>query len=284
VPGGLGNLDYARNVFRAACTSSRIGWEEAGKGMGAKIAACSLALLASLSLVRQACPQANLTYQNRGAYSEGIRTAPSTGPGLDLIAAVVDYREPYANLPQSFRALFYLPSSDPVYLTLREIDTRYFYWLDNVRQPGWQAGRSNLFEWATATVIRSLNWKQKPLGLDDLGATARLGRSTPGKLEVVAPVALYHSRPPQSAESYRFVFLPSERMRLEFKVFAEAKSTPLDRQLFPTVLSRQPHTVIWTAGSAPDGWYRLLIDGYALSNNARVDGVVRFYHSRRLGN
>lgn len=60
--------------------------------------------------------QANLTYQSRGRYSEGIRTAPSTGFNLELLSALVDYQESYKDLPPAFRAIFYLPKREPVYL------------------------------------------------------------------------------------------------------------------------------------------------------------------------
>jgi hypothetical protein len=244
----------------------------------------SLAVLAGLSLAATAQSPANLTYQNRGRYSEGVRTAPSTGPDLDLIAALVDHREPYSVLPPSFRALFYAPNSEQIYLTIREIEARYYYWLDNVQEPGWHAGKSNQFEWPTATVIRSLKWQQDALGLDDLGAVARLGRPTPSIAETVAPVALYHSRPPQLIEGYRFIFLPGERMRLRFQVVAEGKNAPLTSETFPVVLAKQPHPVMWKTAQWPDGWYRLDISGYALSNNDSISRKVRFYHSRRLGN
>jgi len=230
--------------------------------------------------------QAGLTYQSRGRYSEGIRTAPSTGPSLDLISALVEYHEPYKGLPPSFQAMFYLAKQEPVYLTIREVEARYFYWLDQVQpESGWQAGKQNRFGWPTATVIRSLNWRQgAPLILADLGAVVRLGSSTPAKVERVAPVALYHSRPPQSVEGYCFVFRPDARMRLRFEVFAEGQGKPLESQLFPSVLAGQPHPIRWKAKEWPDGWYRIAVSGYVLSSNAPVDARVGFYHVRRFGN
>ncbi len=247
--------------------------------------AYSALLLAGLSLAGLLQSQANLTYQNRGRYFEGLRTAPSTGPSLDLIAALVDYREPYTNLPPKFQALFYLPKPGPVFVTIREVEARYFYWLDKVQQEsGWQTGKRNGFEWPTGTVIQSLNWKGSPLALDDLGATARLGSSTPGKVEEVLPVALYHSIPPRSVEGYCFIFRPGARMRLRFEVFAEGKRLALENQSFPSVLAGEPHWVKWKAEDWPDGWYRLVVNGYALSDNAPIDATVRFYHARQLGN
>ena len=151
---------------------------------------CSLALAAWLVLPLLAQWQAALTYRSRGRYSEGIRTAPSTGETLDLISALVDYREPYKDLPAAFRAMFYLPKQASVYLAIREVEARYYYWLDMQPDPGWQAASANRFEWPTGTVIRSLKWKEgAPLSLDDLGATARLDSPDPGTMERVAPVA-----------------------------------------------------------------------------------------------
>jgi len=257
------------------------------KGTAAGVAVWLLLLLAGPIPPVLAQWQASLTYQNRGRYSEGIRTAPSSaGVNLNLISALVEYHEPYKDLPAAFRAIFHLPEQRPVYLAIREVEPRYFYWLDEVKPvPGWQAGRPNRFEWPTATVIRSLNWKQgAPLTLDDLGATARLDSPTSGKVERVAPVALYHARPPQSVEAYCFVFKPDARMRLRFEVLAEGQGKPLESQLFPSVLAGQPHPIRWKAKEWPDGWYRLMVSGYVLSTNAPVDGKVSFYHVRRLGN
>ncbi len=221
---------------------------------------------------------AHLVYQKRGRYREGIRTAPSSGPALDLIAAMADYREPHGQpLPPMFRARFYLPKPDPAFLTIRETQPDvYFYWLESPQdeQQTWAGGKANVFEWPTATVIQSLTDKG-PLTLDDLAAVVRIGRKTPGLQEVVAPVALYHAKPPQTVESYRFVFRPSERMRLQFTLSGES-------QKFPRVMGGQPHAVTWDFRKRAEGWHQIAITGYALSNNAPVDATVRFYHAPRL--
>lgn len=201
---------------------------------------------------------------------------------MDLIAALVDYHEPYSKLPAAFRMLFYLPEKDQVSLTIRESDARYFYWLDQVMEPQWQARKANRFEWSTGTVIQSLTWKDRPLSLDDLAATVRLSGAEPG--ERVLPAALYYSQPPQNVDGYVFVFRPEMRVRLSFKVFQEGSPAALDSQVFPSVDAKKPQAVKLAAKGWPDGWYRLDMSGYSLSDNSRVDGVVHFYHSRRLGN
>lgn len=252
--------------------------------------AVGFVFLAALGVAALAAFQsANTQYGSRGFYKEGVRREPSTGAGnLYLLSALIDYDEPYPNLPANFRASFYLPANagkdGPVYLTIREQSLAYYYWLDDVQPPGgWQPGRINRFEWPTEKVVRHLNYRKEdgPLSLGKLAAAARLGRKTPGNIERVAPVALYHSRPPQSAEGYRFVFRPDRKMRLTLQVFQEGSAAPLDTQRFPSVPAELPKEFRFTAKGWPDGWHRLTVTGYAEDGQVNVD--VHFYHRRNLG-
>lgn len=228
---------------------------------------------------------ANLDYQSRGRYKEGRRGKPSTGVPLDLVAAMVDYREPYSQLPPQFQAGVYLPRPDDVHLTIREVDPEYYYWLDNAQpMAGWQPGRLNRFQWPTGTVIRYLTYQNRPIALNDLGAVARLGNETPRNPDEVAPVALYHSRPPAEATGYRFVFQPGSQVRLTFTVSADGNPTPIGKpQEFPELGANEAQAVIWKTGGWVDGWYRIAVSGYKLSDNTRVDSAIRFYHRRMLG-
>jgi hypothetical protein len=225
----------------------------------------------------------NLVYQNRGRYSEGIRTAPSTGASLDLIAALVDYHESYVSLPVTFHASFYLPSRDDVFLTIREAHPRYFYWLDRVQpESAWAIGL-NRFDWTTEPVIHSLNWRDRPLALDDLAATARLGAASPGRVERVLPVVLFHARLPTAVDAYAFAFRPTARVRLKFDVLRnDGGRSVLDSQTFPRVDANAPQWVKWRAGNWPDGWYRLLITGYSFLDGAEINQEVHFYHLRQF--
>ena len=248
--------------------------------------AANVVLVAALALPLTAQSPTSVTYQNRGRYNEGTRTEPSTGPaGLELIAALVDYEEPSVALPPKFHAQFYLPNHEQIDLTIREMNPVYFYWLDKVKPDSpWRPGALNSFEWATATVIRSLNWGTTPLTLDQLCATVRVGRLNPSDVEQVAPVALYHSRPPVSVDGYRFVFRPASQMRLLFQMFKVGNSTPVGTQEFRSVLAEEPHEVKWNAQGWQDGWYRLAVIGHTLSSNAQVNKIVSFYHIRKIGN
>jgi hypothetical protein len=240
-------------------------------------------LAAAVGVIGSAQSSPTLSYQSRGRYSEGVRAAPSTGAVLDLVSAMVDPVEPHRELPPAFRAAFYLPADEHVHVTVREIDARYYYWLDKVQPSGWQAGKRNVFEWPTATVIRSLRWAGAPLALPDLGAVARVGTSTPSRVERVLPVALYHTRAPDRAESYSFVFRPGTRMRLRARVSKVGSKAILTDNPFPNVLADEPHLVPVDLRDAADGWYRLAITGYSASNNAEVSAEVQFYHAHNPG-
>ena len=228
----------------------------------------------------------SLSYRSRGRYKEGTRGAPSTGVLLDLIAAMIDHRDQqYTQLPAQFQALFYLSRRADVYFRVREVDPEYYYWLAEVQPDSpWQTG-VNHFQWLTQTVIRHLTYGDRPIGLNDLAAVARLGSEEARDPDLVAPVALYHSRPPAEALGYRFVFRPAEGVHLTFTVTADGSTSPMGKpQEFPEMAAQEPQAVLWNTGGWPDGWYRISISGYALANNNPVDHLIRFYHRRALGN
>ncbi len=82
----------------------------------------------------------------------------------------------------------YLEQPSKVHLTVRELDYKYYYWMDKVQpsQP-WRSGFDNLFEWLTQEVIQRLG----ELKMYDLGVVARLEKADPSKVERVSPVIFY---------------------------------------------------------------------------------------------
>jgi hypothetical protein len=240
--------------------------------------------LAALGIAVGQSPE--LIYQSRGKYSEGILPPQRTGAALDLVAALIDYTDaqetPGAAVPTSYAAAFYLPASGEPFLTIREVQPRYNYWLSELSTRQWQTGKTNDFVWPTDVVVRFLNYKGGPLTLSDLGAIVRVGKKIPSQDEVVAPAALYRSARPRTAKGYRFSFLPSQQMRLTFEMYSESRKQVVDKQT-ATISAKVPYPSIWEAAHWPDGWYRLLITGYAVSDNSKVRPlVVHFYHSARL--
>ena len=86
-------------------------------------------------------------YQDRGDRREGIRLRPVSGDDIELISVRAAPVGGAADLtPQEMRLVFYLPEDANVNITVRELDYRYYYWLDQVRpQRSWQSGQTNVF-------------------------------------------------------------------------------------------------------------------------------------------
>src|SRR5262249_40566755 len=114
-------------------------------------------------------------------------------------------------------------------------------------------------------------------------AVARLGSESPRNPDEIAPVALYHSQPPASAAGYRFVFRPGFPVHLTFTISAENTGQQVGKsEDFPELDGNEAHAILWKSDDWTDGWDRVAVGGYVLSNNTRVDSAIRFYHRRTL--
>lgn len=245
-------------------------------------------LLGAVSALQALGQPPHLQYsQRKGGYSEGIRTKWATGEaGLALVAAMVDHSDPDAQLPSSYRALFYLPAEADVYLAIREVEPVYFYWLEPeaALRRAWKAGRIQ-FQWNTQEVIKELDYRRTKLRLDSLGAVARLHAPSAGKadkLDEVLPVVLYHSRPPSRAESYRFVFRPEFKSKLTYRLLRKGSDRVLQKQEFEIALGDRPNEFLADLRGQPDGVYRIVASGHAIRDNAPVYKEVRFHHRLNL--
>jgi hypothetical protein len=218
----------------------------------------------------------NLDYQNRGDRFEGIRPKPVSGYDIELISVLVDYQEPATQLPDQLRVAFHLQGQTSVHVTVREQDYRLYYWLDKVKpEKGWQAKSVNEYIWPTGAVLRQLDQK---LNLYELGVLIRLGRETPAKNEEIAPAILYHARPPDKINGYLFAMKTNGDARISCKIFRGKESAELMTQTFRRIPGGRPFTVRWDAGSAQEGQYALVCDGYFLDTNQSLEQSVRFFH------
>ena len=231
-------------------------------------------LLSLLALTSSPSADTRLEYQKRGNRYEGIKPRPVSGYDIELIAALVDYKEEANQIPDRIKVLFYLERPSEVHLIVRELDYKYYYWMDKV-QPNepWRPGTNNIFEWPTQDVLREL----KEVTLYDLGVVARLQKPDPGKIEQVAPAILYHSRLPAARKRYLFTFKASGNARLTASVYREGEKTGLFTQIFQRQPGGRPFTVRWSAMGLA-GSYRLVVTGYFLDTNVPIDQVVNFYH------
>jgi hypothetical protein len=234
-------------------------------------------LLILLQLGWQPCllAQPNLQYGPRGNRYEGVRPKPIAGYDIDLISARVNYHEKGYRLPELLKVKFYLERPSEVHLTVRELDYKYYYWMDKVKPANpWRSGFKNVFEWPTDEVLKRLDH----IGMYDLGVVARVGKSQPSKLERVAPVILYHSKHPSAIGGYLFTFKANGDIRITCSFYKEQDIEPLSTKVFRRLLGGRPFTVRWDSSGATEGWYRLLVSGYFLNTNDPVDQAVYFYH------
>ena len=98
--------------------------------------------------------QTELQYQSRGQWYEGVKPKPVSGYDIELISVLVDYQEESQTLPQKLKLRFYLEQDEDVFLTVRELDYEYYYWLDRVKRDVTHHGKPgtyNSFEWETET-------------------------------------------------------------------------------------------------------------------------------------
>ena len=221
-----------------------------------------------------ACAQTSLEYQNRGDRHEGVRSRPVSGFELELISALIDQPQPAAKLPAQLKVRFFLEQASAVYLTVRELDVKHYYWLDQARPAKpWARGFHNEFSWPTDVVLGRLG-----LPPAELGVVARLECPKPSTSEHVAPVVLYHGRPPAAVHEYVFVFRSSADARLTYAVHRDGQATALASGGPLRPRGGRPFEVRWDASKVSAGAYRLVLVGYRLDDNHHLHQTVRFFH------
>jgi hypothetical protein len=235
---------------------------------------CLLVVWASSTL-----GEMHLQYRSRGNRFEGIRSKPVSGFDIELISAGVDYKEEGKQMPERLQVQVYLAQPSQVHLTVRELDYKYYYWMDNV-QPAkpWRPGFDNVFDWPSREVIQQLG----EIHMYDLGVVARLDNTEPSLVERVAPVIFYHSQVPAHVQGYVFTFRTNGDARLTCEVYDEGSVKPV----FTHQIHRQPggraFTVRWDSSQAAEGSYRLVVRGFFLETSVPINQTVSFYHQPTL--
>jgi len=247
------------------------------------VLACAIGLLPAVPRLA-AQDLASLQYQARGNRSEGLRTIAVSGYDVELLSAQVepavpvdapDAKPAQSRWADAVHLRFYLPDDDKVFITVRQLRSRTtYYWLNNVKKP-FQPGAVNEYDWPTEPVLRRL----PDVRLDELGATVRLDQEQPARSERVLPAILFDAATASTAGAYRFQLKTNARANVTATVYADDKE--LYRRPGNWEPANSPFTVRWESGSAPDGWYRLVLSGYFASNTP-LDKEIRFYHRRDL--
>jgi hypothetical protein len=219
--------------------------------------------------------QPDIEYQKRGEYYEGVRPKPVSGYDIEVLSALVDYKEPTDRLPDQIRVRFYLDNKADIHLIIREQDYRLFYWLDKVkRSKEWRPHSHNEFEWLTGNVLRKLDQK---LDMYDLGVLVRLRKETPASVEDVAPAILYHTELPKKVDGYLFTMKINGDARLSCSMYREGEASAVMTKTYQRIPGGRPFTVRWEA-TAQEAPYSLVCKGYFLDSNQLIQQTVRFYH------
>jgi hypothetical protein len=239
------------------------------------------AMLLGVSLCAPLAWAQDLAYQKRANRSEGIKAKPVSGFDIELLSAQVDYPETVEKLGEHFYARFFLERPMRVFLTVRELDYKHYYWLDNIEPKGnWQAGFDNVFDWPTKDVIGRLT----DLTINDLGTVARLESPQPRAIEKVAPVIFYQSQYPREISGYRFAFKLRADAKIKAMIYPERGGDGIAVQSLASQRGGRPFWIKWDATnpSPPEGAYKLIVSGYMLSTNDPLNQVVLFHHQPRL--
>lgn len=221
--------------------------------------------------------QRAVEYQERSYAFEGVKPSPVSGFDIELLSARVNYYDQPDKIGDRLQIRFFLDNPRPVFLVVREIDPKYYYWLDKVKpKTEWIAGFENVFDWPTTEVIRELGGL-KP---NDLGIVARLDKREPSAVETVAPVLFYQSQYPTQVNGYLFTFGLRDDAKVRGVIYEETKGAIVFSQDVGRQRGGRPFTLKWdlTTAPAPTGQYRLVLSGYTLSTNDPISQIVRFIH------
>jgi hypothetical protein len=230
--------------------------------------------------------QDDLKYQKRENRFEGTREEPVAGYDIELISALVNHRDEANAMPDTLKIRFYLSEKNKTFLTVREINNKFFYWMNGDQPDRWQRG-FNDFQWPTTQVLRKLadSDKRYPQGITDmyeLGVVARVNRETPAIEEQVAPVLFYYKQIPPAVNGYLFTFKPSRFARITCVVYKGDSDEALDSANFPAATGDTPFTFKLDSSPLEDGWYRLVVSGIFPQTNKKFNKIVKFYHHRNM--
>ena len=241
----------------------------------ARITVLAASVLATAAVVL--AQDASLQYQPRGNRTEGLRTIAVGGFDLELLSARVEpaggFVADSAPTAWSDSALlrFYLPGTEKVFVTVRQLRSRTtYYWLNNVTDT-FKPSAVNSYGWPTEPVLRKL----KDVRPNDLGAIVRVGEEQAGRRERVLPALLSDDPAVDGADAYRFVLKTNGRANVQAAIFSADKE--LYRRPANWESANSPFTIRWESGAAPEGWYRLVLSGY-FADSTPVDKVIEFYN------
>jgi hypothetical protein len=242
-----------------------------------------IAWLGALLFVAPFAAFADTTYQPRGDRWEGDRSEKTSGFRVELLSAMIRHAEKADPAADKFRMRFFLKDPhDKPDIVVRGVYKEPYYRLDRVTPASpWRRDTVNQYDWPTAAVVRP-----KQLAITDLGVVVRLQTEQASPIEIVAPAALFQTQPPQEIDRYWFAYgLLADAKDMKAQVFKDADLiNPLWTRELGKRFAGTPIEVDWpvAAASTPEGWYRIVLEGFTGGTGTRVSHVARFYHTRSI--
>jgi len=227
--------------------------------------------------------QNDLNYKKRFHRNEGVKQFEVSGYNIELMS-LTENNESIEKLSDSLKICFFLPELEGVYITCREINNNFNYWMDNVNPlSNWKIKSSNCFTWPTSEILNKLKGinSLKPNGIEftyELGVTLRLNRENPSEAEKIVPVILYSKIFPQTLTNYLFTFYCEKESHAMVKIYKFNSENVLFSQSLPSISPEEPFTINWKFEKIQDGWYTLVIDGQFDENNLKFKKIIYFYH------
>jgi hypothetical protein len=225
-----------------------------------------------------AAATSRLSYHDRGDRYEGIRSNSVSAYDIDILSFITDYVEGHV-LPDTLRVAFHLPRSKPPFLTVREIDFDYSYWMDRARpRRPWKDESLNVFSWPSEEVLRKLS------GIRDmysLGVVIRLQDPIPRIEETMVPATFYSKACPDSVTAYTLWFKTSASTRMTV-IVRDPHGTLVFSQSLQHVVAGEPYALRWPCRDRSAGWYVVVLHGFMRNSNVPVNKIIHFYHHPSL--
>ncbi len=237
----------------------------------------NLLIASALGFVALGMAGDDLSYRDRGNRHEGAKPKPIGGYDIELLGVMV---EPVPVSSVQFQdkvaISFFLEREEPVHFLARELMSREFYWLDQVKPPSpWRPRATSTFSWPSSDVLR-------PLGLRpaDLLFLVRLGHDKPRLEERVAPVLFEPAPSGRKISGYRFTFRTQATAKTRHALYGPGSTKPLEPvPPYSPRAADTPFAVSWNAEGRTEGNYRLVVEGYFTADNQRFTQGVEFFHS-----
>jgi hypothetical protein len=219
---------------------------------------------------------ADLGFANRGNRFEGTREVRIAGaPPLEVLSFLREPAQLRPNRDGMIPLRFFLPAAATVRLRSSELVIDRYYEMVPTRTR-WDAGWNLFAPWPAGEVLGPLSVRTANLGV--VATVSPAGATT----ELI-PVLGAPGVAGLSSHTYAFVFRTREDLRkADWSLRPEAEKAATRQGSLQAVIGGAPVAIAFDLGGAPDGYYRVYIDGRYEGQSGGPEFEFRFYHRAGL--